>query len=82
MPTSGSATMSLIILSAASVALGSDEAILTVPSSSMSILVPETSVISRIILPPGPMMSRILSVGILIVVMRGAKSEIDFAVAA
>jgi hypothetical protein len=36
-------------------------ATLIVPSSSMSILVPVCSVISRITLPPEPMTSRILS---------------------
>ena len=43
----------------------SAEAILIVPSSSMSILAPVFSTISRITLPPVPMTSRILSVGIL-----------------
>ena len=47
-------------------------ATLMVPSSSMSILVPVCSVISRITLPPEPITSRILSFGTLITVMRGA----------
>src|SRR5262249_6805492 len=44
----------------------------TLPSSWMSIVVRVSSVILRIILPPGPMMSRILSGLSLIVVIRGA----------
>ena len=40
----------------------------------MSILVPVLSVISRITLPPVPITSRILSLGIVIMVMRGAFS--------
>ncbi len=50
----------------------STEAIDTRPSSSTSILQPVRSTIERIILPPGPMMSRILSTGTLMVMMRGA----------
>ena len=45
-----------------------------VPSSSMLILAPVFSTISRITLPPVPITSRILSVGILMVSMRGANS--------
>ncbi len=44
----------------------------TVPSSSMSILVPVSSCRARIILPPGPMIAPILSIGILMTGMRGA----------
>ena len=44
------------------------------PSSSMLILAPVFSTISRITLPPVPITSRILSVGIFIVSMRGANS--------
>ena len=47
-------------------------AIWIVPSSSMLISVPVSAVIWRMTLPPAPMTSRILSTGILIVVMRGA----------
>ena len=47
-------------------------AILMVPSSSMSILAPVSSTISRITLPPVPITSRIFSLGTLITVMRGA----------
>ena len=36
----------------------------TVPSSSTSILTPVCSMMLRIILPPGPITSRILSIGI------------------
>ncbi len=53
-------------------ALASTAATLIVPSSSMSILVPVCSVISRITLPPVPITSRILSLGIVNCVMRGA----------
>ena len=42
----------------------STAATLMVPSSSMSILVPVCSLISRITLPPVPITSRILSFGI------------------
>ena len=59
---------------AALIALASAEAILTVPSSSMLILAPVFSTISRITLPPEPITSRILSVGIFMVSMRGAYS--------
>ena len=50
------------------------DAIFTVPSSSMSILAPDSATISRMTEPPEPMTSRILSVGILIVSIRGAYS--------
>ena len=46
-----------------------------VPSSLMSTLAPEVSTISRITLPPEPITSRILSVGMVIVSMRGAWAE-------
>ena len=64
----------MIQLIAALIALPSAEATLTVPSSLMSILAPVFSTISRITLPPEPITSRILSVGILITSMRGAYS--------
>ena len=57
---------------AAWAAVASTAATLMVPSSSMSILAPVCSVISRITLPPVPITSRILSLGMLITVMRGA----------
>ena len=50
----------------------SADATFTWPSSSTSIFTPVRSMMLRIILPPGPMTSRILSTGILIVTMRGA----------
>ncbi len=53
----------------------SADATFTRPSSSTSIFTPVRSMMLRIILPPGPMTSRILSTGIRIVTMRGAKSE-------
>ena len=53
----------------------STAATLIVPSSSMSILAPVTSQISRITLPPVPITSRILSLGMVMTVMRGALSE-------
>ena len=59
---------------AASISLAFDEAILTVPSSSMLILAPVFSTISRITLPPEPITSRILSVGMCMTSMRGANS--------
>ena len=51
------------------------EPIRTVPSSSTSIVHLVSSMILRIILPPGPMMSRMRSGLILILVMRGAYGE-------
>ena len=59
---------------AALIELPSLDAIFTVPSSSILILAPVFSTISRITLPPEPITSRILSVGIFIVSMRGANS--------
>src|SRR5204862_170707 len=53
----------------------SADATFTRPSSSTSIFTPVRSMMLRIILPPGPMTSRILSTGIRMVTMRGAKSE-------
>ena len=41
----------------------------------MSTLAPDTSTISRMTLPPEPITSRILSVGMFIVSMRGAWTE-------
>ena len=49
---------------AASIWAGSDDAILIMPSSSMSTLAPVFATISRMTLPPVPMTSRILSLGI------------------
>src|SRR5258708_2050641 len=71
-PISGSATMPLIMSIALSIAGPEDEAMVTVPSSSMLTLAPLTSTISRITLPPEPITSRILSLGIEMVTMRGA----------
>ena len=45
----------------------SGEAMMTLPSSSTSISQPVSSTIERMVLPPGPMTSRILSFGICIV---------------
>src|ERR1700712_3474502 len=73
-PTSASSVMPLIHLMAASICLPSVEEILMVPSSSMLILAPVFSTISRITLPPVPITSRILSVGICMTSMRGACS--------
>ena len=47
----------------------------TLPESSTSILQPVDSMIERIVLPPEPMTSRMRSLGIWIVKMRGAKRE-------
>ena len=64
----------MIQLIAALIDSPSAEATFTVPSSSMLILAPVFSTISRITLPPVPITSRILSVGILNISMRGACS--------
>ena len=77
MPTSGLAVRPRIQSTARWLAMASVEAILTVPSSWMSILVPVRSVISRIVLPPPPITAPILSVGIWIVVTRGTVSRIS-----
>src|ERR671913_357257 len=63
-PGSGSATMPWIHWRAASICDRSEELILITPSSSMSTLAPVVATISRITLPPVPMTSRILSLGI------------------
>ena len=73
-PISGSEAIDLIQLTAALIDSPSADATFTVPSSSMLILAPVFSTISRITLPPVPITSRILSVGILNVSMRGAYS--------
>ena len=54
----------------------STDAIFTVPSFSMSIVVPVSSVIARMTAPPLPMTSRIFSGSILIVMIEGAHSDI------
>ena len=64
----------MIQLIAARIDSPSEEATFTVPSSSMLTLAPVFSTISRITLPPVPITSRILSVAILKVSMRGAYS--------
>ena len=53
--------------------------IVTVPSSSMLMVVPVSSVRARMAAPPLPMTSRILSGSILKETMRGAKSESSLA---
>ena len=50
---------------------------MTVPSSSMSMVVPVSSVIPRITAPPLPMTSRIFSGSIFMVMMRGAHSDMS-----
>ena len=67
MPTSATAAMSEIICSAFLADSPSTAKTLIVPSSWMSILVPVESVMLRIILPPGPITSRIFSVGTVMV---------------
>ena len=62
----------MIQLTAALIDSPSAEATFTVPSSSTLILAPVFSTISRITLPPVPITSRILSVAILKVSIRGA----------
>ena len=64
-------------LRAFSAAALSTEKILIVPSSSISIVAPVSSVIARMVVPPLPMTSRILSGWILMVVIRGAYSDIS-----
>ena len=72
MLSSGVAVSSWIMPMALAAAASSADATLTWPLSSTSIFTPVFSMMLRIILPPGPMTSRILSTGILIVTMRGA----------
>ena len=66
-PISGTAVMSPIIWRAFSAAAASLEETRTCPLSSTSIFTPVASTIPRITLPPGPISSRILSVGIMTV---------------
>ena len=75
-PTSTSAVISSMRSTAARPALPSTDAILTVPSFSMSIVAPVSSVIARMTAPPLPMTSRIFSGSILIVMIVGAQSDI------
>ena len=75
LPISGSATIPIIQFRAASPSSFFSDAILTTPSSVISILVCVVSTISRITFPPVPITSRILSTGILIATIRGALSE-------
>jgi len=49
----------------------------TVPSSSISIFAPDSSWMRFTTLPPGPMISRILSVGMVMVVTLGAYGEMS-----
>ena len=72
---SGVAVSSSMIESARWADSSSFDATLTVPSSSTSMRTPVRSMMLRMVLPPGPMTSRILSTGILMVTMRGAKVE-------
>ncbi len=62
-PNLGTAVRSLIIWMARASPSASLEATLTRPESSTSILTPVASMMPRMTLPPGPMRSRILSVG-------------------
>src|SRR5699024_7769933 len=64
--------MALILSIAAVTACASDPDTNTVPSSSMAISAPVSSVMELIILPFGPMTSPILSTGTFTVVIRGA----------
>ena len=74
-PTSGSRVMPRIMALACSRPSAFAPVMRTVPSSSSSMFVPVWLWIERIILPPGPMTSRILSGWILIVSMRGAQND-------
>jgi len=71
-PTSGTSMILWMIPRALAAAASSTEAISTVPSSLISILTPVSSMMLRIIFPPGPITSRILSTGILKEIIRGA----------
>ena len=53
------------------------EAMVTLPSFSISISAPVSSWIERMVLPPGPMTSRILSGGTMMVMRRGACWEMS-----
>src|SRR3972149_1399752 len=64
--------MSRIICSAASAEVPSEAKTCTLPSSITSIFTPVASMMERIFLPPGPMRSRILSVGMVSMNRRGA----------
>ncbi len=66
------AVSSWIMAMALAAADSSADATFTRPSSSTSIFTPVFSMMPRIVLPPGPMTSRIFSTGIRIVTMRGA----------
>ena len=72
MPTSGSWVSSRTILMAASTSSALAEAMETVPSSSMLMTVLVRLVMSRMTLPPGPMMSLMRSGLILTETIRGA----------
>ena len=74
---SGLAVNSSMMVMAFWAASLSVEAMLTRPSSSTSIFTPVRSTMLRIVLPPGPMMSRILSTGMVIVTIRGAWVEME-----
>src|SRR5437762_1888243 len=71
-PTSTSAVMSSIRFFAACPPSAETQAIETVPSSEISIVVPVSSCSPRMTTPPLPMTSRIFSGLILILMMRGA----------
>src|SRR6478752_1820688 len=75
-PTSTSAVISSMRSTAARPALPSTDAILTVPSFSMSIVAPVSSVMARMTEPPLPMTSRIFSGSIFMVMIVGAQSDI------
>src|SRR5580658_6814127 len=75
-PTSTSAVMSSTRRCASRPAAPLTEAIFTVPSLSMSMVVPVSSVIWRMTAPPLPMTSRIFSGSILRVMIEGAHSDI------
>src|SRR5215475_777447 len=75
-PTSTSAVMSSMRRCASRPAAPDTEATFTVPSLSMSMVVPVSSVIWRMTAPPLPMTSRIFSASILIVMIEGAHSDL------
>ena len=74
---SGLAVSSSMMAIAFCAAVSSADATLTRPSSSTSIFTPVRSMMLRMVLPPGPITSRIFSTGIRIVTMRGACVEMD-----
>ena len=77
LPISTSAVISAIRRCASAPASELVQAILTVPSSSISMVVPVSSVKARMTAPPLPITSRIFSGLIFMVIIRGANADIS-----